>query len=74
MEVVRLIENRIRVLRAERKWTQQDLADRLGITRQTVASIENGKYSLSLKLAFEIARVFEVNLLDVFQDMNEKRL
>lgn len=74
MEVIPLIENRIRVLRAERKWTQQDLADRLGITRQTVASIENGKYSLSLKLAFEIARVFEVNLLDVFQDTNEKRL
>lgn len=54
------------VLRAEQGWTQQDWADRLGITRQSVASIEKGKYSLSLKLAVEISKVFNKRLEEVF--------
>ncbi|MGE6631841.1 helix-turn-helix transcriptional regulator [Bacillus sp. NPDC077027] len=66
-----MIKNRIKVLRAERDWTQKDLAEKLGVTRQTVASIENGKYSLSLKLAFKIARTFDVDLYDVFQEVGE---
>ncbi|AMM96048.1 helix-turn-helix transcriptional regulator [Bacillus pumilus] len=66
------IKNRIKVLRAERDWTQKDLAEKLGVTRQTVAAIENGKYSLSLKLAFQIARIFEVDLYDVFQEVDKE--
>ena len=66
------IKNRIKVLRAEKDWTQKDLAEKLGVTRQTVAAIENGKYSLSLKLAFQIARTFEVDLYDVFQEVDKE--
>lgn len=62
----------MKVLRAERNWTQQDLAKKLGVTRQTISSIEKGKYSLSLKLAFEIAEIFEVELLDVFNNERER--
>lgn len=61
-----MIKNRIKVLRAEKNWTQETLAKKLEITRQSVASIEKGKYSLSLELAFRIARTFDVELLDVF--------
>ncbi|MFD0897969.1 helix-turn-helix transcriptional regulator [Loigolactobacillus binensis] len=64
-----MIQNKLRVLRAERRWSQTDLAQRLDVTRQTVAAIENGKYSLSLQLAFKIARVFQVDLSVVFQDV-----
>lgn len=63
-----MIKNRMKVLRAERNWTQQDLAKKLGVTRQTISSIEKGKYSLSLQLAFEIAEIFGVELLDVFSN------
>ena len=66
-----MIINRIKVLRAEKNWTQQELAKKLNITRQSVAAIENGKYSLSLSLAFKIARVFEVDLSEVFKDEEE---
>jgi putative transcriptional regulator len=63
-----LISNRIRVLREECGGiTQQDLADAVGITRQTVNAIEANKYSPSLEVAFEIARVFKVPLEQVFQ-------
>lgn len=67
-----MISNRIKVLRAEKNWTQKDLAGKLNITRQSVAAIENGKYSLSLSLAFKIARVFEVDLSEVFKDEGEE--
>ena len=67
-----MIKNKIKVLRAERDWTQKELANKLGITRQSVASIENGKYSLSLELAFKIARIFQVELYDVFKDVEEE--
>ncbi len=61
------VTNRIRALRFEHgEMTQADLADRLGVTRQTVIAIEQGRYSPSLEMAFQIARVFGVPLDDVF--------
>ena len=66
-----MIINRIKVLKKKKNWTQQELAKKLNITRQSVAAIENGKYSLSLSLAFKIARVFEVDLSEVFKDEEE---
>ncbi len=63
-----MITNDIRTLRAARgEMTQQELADRVGVTRQTVNAIEGNKYSPSLEVAFRIARVFEVPLEQVFQ-------
>ena len=61
------VTNRIRALRFEHaEMTQAELADRLGVTRQTVIAIEQGRYSPSLEMAFQIARVFGVPLDDVF--------
>jgi putative transcriptional regulator len=63
-----VVQNRIRRLRFDHgEMTQQALADRVGVTRQTVNAIELGKYSPSLEVAFRIARVFGVPLEDVFQ-------
>jgi len=62
-----LIKNRIKVLRAERDWTQADLAEQVGISRQAVISIEKYKYTPSLELAFNIAKAFEVEVTDVFR-------
>jgi putative transcriptional regulator len=62
------ISNRIRVLRFERgEMSQTELGQRIGVTRQTLAAIEAGKYSPSLEIAFRIAEVFNVSLGDVFQ-------
>ncbi|MEU8003096.1 helix-turn-helix transcriptional regulator [Catellatospora sp. NPDC049111] len=62
------VTNRIRVLRAEHgDMTQAELAERVGVTRQTVIAIEQGRYSPSLEMAFQIAHVFKVPLDDVFQ-------
>ena len=61
-----LIENRLKVLRAERDWTQADLAERVGISRQAVISIEKYKYTPSLELAFKIAEAFGVSIDQVF--------
>ena len=62
------VSNRIRALRAASgEMTQADLADRIGVTRQTVNAIEQGKYSPSLEVAFQIAQVFGVGLDDVFR-------
>lgn len=62
------VTNRIRALRfAHDEMTQADLAERIGVTRQTVIAIEAGRYSPSLEMAFRIARVFGVPLDDVFQ-------
>lgn len=58
--------NRLRVLRAERRWSQAELAQRLGVSRQTVNAIETGKYDPSLPLAFSIAKVFELKIEEVF--------
>ena len=52
------MHNRLRELRAARRWSQADLADRLGVSRQTVNALENGRYDPSLPLAFKIAEVF----------------
>lgn len=62
------MKNRLRVLRAEHRWSQADLAERLGVSRQTVNAIETEKYDPSLPLAFRIARVFGMRIEDVFQD------
>jgi putative transcriptional regulator len=60
------MKNRLKVLRAEREWSQADLASRLGVSRQTVNAIETGKYDPSLPLAFTIARTFELRIEDIF--------
>ena len=67
-----LIYNRIKVLRAEREWTQADLADRVGISRQAVISIEKYKYTPSLELAFKIAEAFDVSIDQVFEHREEE--
>ena len=60
------MKNRLKVLRAERDWSQQDLADRLQVSRQSVNAIETGKYDPSLPLAFRIAELFELAIEQVF--------
>ena len=60
------------MLRAERDWTQADLADRVGISRQAVISIEKYKYTPSLELAFKIAEVFGVSIGEVFEHREDK--
>jgi putative transcriptional regulator len=58
--------NRLRVLRAERDWSQQDLAERLEVSRQSVNAIETGKYDPSLPLAFRIAELFDRPIEEIF--------
>lgn len=60
------MDNRLPVLRAERGWTQAELAERLDVSRQTVVSIERGKYDPSLPLAFRIARLFDLAIEKIF--------
>lgn len=62
------MNNRLRVLRAERGWSQADLADRLDVSRQTINAIEVGKYDPSLPLAFKMARLFSLRIEEIFQD------
>jgi putative transcriptional regulator len=62
------VRNRLKVLRAERDWSQAELGGRLGVSRQAVNAIETGKYDPSLPLAFKIARLFELRIEDVFDD------
>jgi putative transcriptional regulator len=62
------MKNRLRVLRAERNWSQADLADRLEVSRQSVNAIETGKYDPSLPLAFRIARLFSTSIEAIFSD------
>lgn len=61
------MKNRLKVLRAERDWTQGDLAEKLEISRQSVNAIETGKYDPSLPLAFRIADLFEMKIEEIFQ-------
>lgn len=63
--------NRLRVLRAERGWSQGELAERLGVSRQTINAIETGKYDPSLPLAFGIARVFGSSIEEIFDPRGE---
>lgn len=62
------MKNRLKVLRAERDWSQADLADRLEVSRQTINALETGKYDPSLPLAFKIARLFGQAIETIFQD------
>ena len=62
------MKNRIKVLRAERDWTQAGLAAAVEVSRQTVNAIETGRYDPSLPLAFRLARLFGQSIEDIFQD------
>ena len=62
------MKNRLKVLRAERDWSQAELAQRLDVSRQSVNAIETGKYDPSLPLAFRIARLFGLTIEAVFDD------
>ena len=62
------MKNHLKVLRAERDWTQADLATALEVSRQTVNAIETGKFDPSLPLAFRIARLFSMPIEEIFQD------
>ena len=62
------MKNRLKVLRAERNWSQGDLARQLEVSRQSVNVIETGKYDPSLPLAFRLARVFETTIEGIFED------
>lgn len=62
------MKNRVRELRGEKGLSQQALGDALGVSRQTIISIENGKYDPSLPLAFKLARLFEMPIEDMFDD------
>jgi putative transcriptional regulator len=61
------VKNRLRVLRAEHDWSQGELAERLGVSRQTINAIETGKYDPSLPLAFKLARLFARPIEEIFQ-------
>ncbi|MGE5926141.1 MAG: helix-turn-helix transcriptional regulator [Gemmatimonadota bacterium] len=61
------MKNRLRVLRAEREWSQAELAERLAVSRQTVNAVETGRYEPSLGLAFRIARLFGVSIEEIFE-------
>lgn len=63
------MKNRLKVLRAERDWTQAQLAGELDVSRQTVIAIEKGKFDPSLPLAFKAARLFGLSIEDIFQDV-----
>ena len=62
------MNNLLRVLRAERGWSQAELGDRLGVSRQAVNAIETGKYDPSLPLAFRLARLFALRIEEIFDD------
>ena len=60
------MNNRLRELRAARRWSQADLADRCGVSRQTINAIETGRYDPSLPLAFTVARIFDQSIESIF--------
>lgn len=62
------MKNKLKVLRAERNWTQADLADALDVSRQTVNAIEKGKFDPSLPLAFKASRLFNLPIEEIFDD------
>jgi putative transcriptional regulator len=68
------MKNRLKVLRAERNWTQAELAEALDVSRQTVNAIETGKFDPSLPLAFRAARLFGMAIEEIFHDEEHRRL
>ena len=62
------MKNRLKVLRAERNWSQADLASKLEVSRQSVNAVETGKFDPSLPLAFKLARLFETTIEEIFAD------
>jgi putative transcriptional regulator len=66
------IKNRLKILRAKKNWTQQFVATKLSISRQTISAIEKGKYNPSLGLAFRIAQLFNCKIEDIFIFEEEK--
>ena len=62
------MKNRLKVLRAERNWSQADLGERLDVSRQAVNAIETGKYDPSLPLAFKIGRLFGLSIEEIFNE------
>lgn len=66
-----MIKNNLKVLRAKKNWTQAELAEKVGISRQAVISIEKYKYTPSLELAFKLAKVFGVDIKEVFEAEEE---
>jgi putative transcriptional regulator len=62
------MKNKLRVLRAERDWSQAELANRLGVSRQTINAIENDKYDPSLPLAFKIGTLFKMSIEEIFEE------
>lgn len=67
------MNNRLKVLRAERNWSQGDLADRLEVSRQSVNAIETGRYDPSLPLAFRIAELFDLPIEEIFESPSRRR-
>jgi len=67
------VKNRLKVLRAERDWSQAELAQRLGVSRQAVNAVETGKYDPSLPLAFKLARTFGLPIEEIFEDGEAER-
>ncbi|PHR61565.1 MAG: transcriptional regulator [Robiginitomaculum sp.] len=68
------MKNRLKVLRAERDWSQANLGERLDVSRQTINAIEKGRYDPSLPLAFKIARLFAMPIEEIFKDeIDEKK-
>ena len=67
------MKNRLKVLRAERDWTQAKLAEELDVSRQTINAIETGKFDPSLTLAFKAARLFDMAIEEIFQDEVESK-
>lgn len=65
------MKNRLRVLRAEYRWSQAELADRLGVSRQTINAVETEKYDPSLPLAFKMAQLFGKSIEEIFQPNGE---
>jgi putative transcriptional regulator len=61
------VSNRLRVLRAERRWTQAEVASRLGVSRQAINAVENGKYDPGVSLALGLARLFGATVEELFQ-------
>ncbi len=70
--VAKMVKNKLKVFRAMKNLTQEELADRVGVTRQTIIAIENNKYLPSLELAFKIANFFKVALGEIFIYKKEK--